>query len=165
MSFHSNYLLFMREKDKNVHVIYGSDVALFCFSRLTSILGWPALIHSLCVCVCVIYKAINIALQYLCKYSADVPLSSTDLYISYAFVRCIYLKWLLRTYTTQWLYLKTEKCCVRRMHLEARPNPKLASPPVSWDTFIWSICEGSIDVSLAAFDVPQSCAFISVTLS
>ncbi len=35
---------------------------------------------------------------------------------------------------------------------------------ISWDTFIWSIFEGSIDVSFAAFDIPQSCAFHSLTV-
>ncbi len=48
--------------------------------------------------------------------------------------------------------------------IKARPNQKLASLPVSWDTFTWSIFEGSIDVSFAAFDIPQSCAFHSVTV-
>ncbi len=52
----------------------------------------------------------------------------------------------------------------RQEGIKARPNPKLASLPVSWDTFIWSIFEGSVDVSFAAFDIPQSCAFHSVTV-
>ncbi len=47
---------------------------------------------------------------------------------------------------------------------KARPNPKLVSLPVSWDTFIWLIFEGSIDVSFTAFDIPQSSAFHSVTV-
>ncbi len=44
-----------------------------------------------------------------------------------------------------------------------KSNTVTALLPVSWDTFIWSIFEGSIDVSFAAFDIPQSCAFHSMT--
>ncbi len=38
-----------------------------------------------------------------------------------------------------------------------------ASLPAFWDAFIWSIFEGSIDISLGAFDIPQSCVFAFVT--
>ncbi len=60
-----------------------------------------------------------------------------------------------------WLHPKnaTFRGIPRWEGIEARPNPKLASLPVSWDTFIWSIFEGSIDESFAAFGIPQSCAF------
>ncbi len=34
----------------------------------------------------------------------------------------------------------------------------LASPSLSWDPFIWSIFEGSIDVSFATLDMSQICA-------
>jgi len=38
--------------------------------------------------------------------------------------------------------------------INARLNPMLALLEFSWETFIWSVFEGSIDVPLTAFDIP-----------
>ncbi len=38
-------------------------------------------------------------------------------------------------------------------------NSMIVSHPVYWHTFIWFIFEGSVDVSFAAYDIPQSCEF------
>ncbi len=46
---------------------------------------------------------------------------------------------------------------------KGRPNSNSTLLPVSGGTFFWSKFEGSIDVSFTAFDIPQSCAFHSVT--
>ncbi len=43
-------------------------------------------------------------------------------------------------------------------------NPMIMSYTVGWDAFNWSFFEGSINVSFAAFDIPQSCTFHSMTV-
>ncbi len=55
-----------------------------------------------------------------------------------------------------WKTLPLENAFQGRNH---HPNPMLASPSLSWDAFIWSIFEGSIDASFATLDMSQICAF------
>ncbi len=68
-----------------------------------------------------------------------------------------------------WLHLKTGGRIPRKAsrHVQIQSSQSFsskASLPVSCDTFIWSIFEGSIDVSFTAFGIPQSCALHSVTV-